>query len=164
MEIWKDVAGYEGLYQISTFGRVKSLPKNGRDAKILKPSKTIWGYLDIQLCKNGKYHHERIHRLVASAFLPNPNKLPQVNHKDFDRTNNQVNNLEWCSTSENYWYSRTNNRGNSRPSHLVKCIETDREYQSAVDAARDYKVTPCAIRNACIGRHKTCCGLHWQYI
>lgn len=164
MEIWRDVNGYEGLYQVSNYGRVKSLAKNGRKELILKLSKTIWGYLDIQLYKNGRNHHERIHRLVAKAFIPNPNNLPQVNHIDLNRQNNRVDNLEWCDVQHNYWHTRSLTGKNQRPSHKVRCIETNKIYESARIAALEIGVTPWAIRYACIGRNDTCKKLHWEYI
>lgn len=98
-EIWKDVAGYEGLYEISNLGRVRS--KNG----ILKPQKRQHGYLGIMLY--GKGGHKRgfrtfsVHRLVAEAFIPNPNGYPEVNHIDEDKTNNRADNLEWVSRIQN---------------------------------------------------------------
>ena len=93
MEQWRDIEGFDGLYQVSNQGRVKSL-KYGKE-KILKGVKSCNGYLTVGLCKDGKEVRKYIHRLVAEAFLPNPQNLPQVNHKDEDKTNNCVENLEW---------------------------------------------------------------------
>lgn len=98
-EIWKDIEGYEGIYMISSKGRVKSL-KFGKE-KILKNLKNTCGYLFVSLCKNGKFKNYLIHRLVASAFIDNPNNLSQINHKDEDKTNNRIDNLEWCDSSYN---------------------------------------------------------------
>lgn len=102
MEMWKPISGYEGLYEVSNFGRVKSL-KFGKE-KILTPG-NYKGYLSVQLCKDGKRKMMRVHRLVAEAFIPNPNKLETVNHKDEDKTNNSANNLEWMSSVDNVAYS-----------------------------------------------------------
>lgn len=97
-EEWKDVIGYEGFYEISNFGNVKSLYTN----KILKSdSVDKFGYVRFSATKNKIQKIKRVHRLVAEMFIPNPNNLPQVNHKDGNKLNNHVNNLEWCSDSEN---------------------------------------------------------------
>lgn len=109
MEIWKDIKGYEGIYQVSNLGNIKSLPrkyKNGRTEKeiIKKPSKLPKGYLRIPLCKNGKTKYYYVHRLVAETFIPNLEKLPCINHKDCKTANNNVDNLEWVSYKENNSY------------------------------------------------------------
>lgn len=110
-EIWKDIEGYEGLYQISNWGRVKSLNYNrtGKEG-ILKPIPTNNGYMIIGLYKNRKPNQYSIHRLVAQAFIPNPDNLPQVNHKDEDKSNNCVWNLEWCTAEYNMNYGTRNER------------------------------------------------------
>lgn len=108
-EIFEDIKGYEGKYQISNLGRVKSLPRkvkqsNGYEYNIkerfLKISLHLNGYSGITLNSNGKKRF-LIHRLVAEHFIENPNNLPQVNHKDLDKTNNKKDNLEWCTKSYN---------------------------------------------------------------
>ena len=104
MEVFVDIKGYEGEYQISTLGNVKSLKTN----KILTPTPHTKGYLKAQLMHDGKRKMFYIHRLVAEAFLDNPNVLPQVNHKDGNRKNNAVDNLEWCSCQENIVHSWRN--------------------------------------------------------
>ena len=103
-EIWKDIEGYEGLYQISNLGRVKSFPRKGTHTtkeRIIKFAKSNKGYLIAILKNNDVQKAFSVHRLVAKAFIPNPNNLPQVNHKDENKENNNVNNLEWC----NNWYN-----------------------------------------------------------
>lgn len=114
-EIWKDVIGYEGYYQVSSIGRVRSVTrmvKNSRDnstkihnGKILKNKKCTNGYLSISLSKNGIVSYKLIHRLVAGAFLKNENNNPHVNHIDFNRRNNNIENLEWCTVSQNIQHS-----------------------------------------------------------
>lgn len=97
-EIWRDIDGYEGLYQVSNFGRVKSFQKG--TVRILKPAiNRKW--LFVVLCKNGGKKIFKVHRLVAMAFIPNPDGKPQVNHIDGNPQNNHVDNLEWCTPSEN---------------------------------------------------------------
>ena len=95
MEIWKDIDGYEGLYQVSNFGRVK------RDNKLLHLNTNTYGYKHITLCKDGKRKTVVIHTLVANAFIDNPYKKPQINHKDGNKENNTVENLEWVTQIEN---------------------------------------------------------------
>lgn len=113
MEEWKDVIGYEGKYQVTATGRIRTLNFKGTGlTKELFPIKNRWGYLTIQLYKDGRYHHYGIHRLVALAFIPNPDNLPQVNHKDEDKTNNNVDNLEWCTAKYNSNYGTKNQRVN----------------------------------------------------
>ena len=109
-EIWKDIEGYEGLYQVSNLGRVKSLPKPinvpGRGVyyskeKIIKLSKNRGGYLEAHLCKEGKMKVMRVHRLVANAFISNPKNKEQVDHINTIRDDNRVENLRWATRSEN---------------------------------------------------------------
>jgi len=95
IEEWKDIPGYEGLYEVSNLGRVR------RNGKILKPSKNRYGYFQLVLSKDGTKRTFTIHRLVAYAFINNPDNLPCINHKDEDKTNNAVNNLEWCDSRYN---------------------------------------------------------------
>lgn len=104
-EIWKDVAGWEGIYQISSNGRIKSF-KQDENGKILSLKNKKGGYFSFVLQKSGMSSKSvKIHRLVAEAFLQNPNNLPQVNHKDGNKQNNSVHNLEWCSSSHNIRHS-----------------------------------------------------------
>lgn len=100
-EIWKDIEGYEGKYQVSNFGQVKSMI--GQE-KVLHPKKHRNGHLQIGLHKDKKRKTMYIHRLVAQAFIPNPDNLPCVNHKDENPNNNNVDNLEWCTQKYNCNY------------------------------------------------------------
>ena len=117
MEEWKDIKNYEGLYQVSNEGRVKSLtyrkcvngirtqsPAN----KMLKPSDNGNGYLIVGLTKEGKRQNHYVHRLVADAFIPNDKEMPEINHKDFNKKNNCVENLEWCTRIGNVKHSQCN--------------------------------------------------------
>lgn len=96
-EIWKDITGYEGLYQVSNLGRVR----NVKSFKILKPSYGVDGYLQLCLTKGSKKSTKKIHRLVAQAFMENINNYETIDHIDCNKTNNNVNNLEWCTREEN---------------------------------------------------------------
>ena len=108
-EIWKDVSEYEGFYQVSNKGNVYSVERKDsqgqrRGGRILKPKYSRGGYLMVHLYKNGKMKAKSVHRLVAETFLPNPNDLPQVNHRDEVKDNNKVGNLEWCDSKYNINY------------------------------------------------------------
>ena len=116
-EVWKDIIGYEGLYQVSNLGNVKSLDRivnkpNGvsymRKGKICKQSKSNLGYMTIGFTVNNNKVNKYVHRLVAEAFITNVNDYPQVNHIDCDKTNNKINNLEWCTNSENHIHASKN--------------------------------------------------------
>jgi len=103
-EVWKDVVGYEGIYFISDLGRIKSTYKNHRfidKSGIKSPKTTKYGYFGIELIKNKIHKHYAVHRLVAIAFIPNPDNLPQINHIDGNKKNNRIENLEWCNASMN---------------------------------------------------------------
>lgn len=104
-EIWKDIPGFEGLYQISNLGRVKSLPKMAgrrfQDEHMIALVDVSGGYVGVQLYKNGKGKRYSLHRLVATSFIDNPENFPQVNHVDGNKKNNCVTNLEWCTAKEN---------------------------------------------------------------
>lgn len=98
-EIWKDIDGFDGRYQVSTWGRVRSLKG------VLKPYKNDKGYLKVGLMKNGKNHKKRVNRLVAMAFIPNPENKPQVDHIDGNKENNSITNLRWVDNNENRKHS-----------------------------------------------------------
>lgn len=106
MEEWRDIPGYEGLYQVSNYGNVKSLRHYGGNSQaVLSPIIRKDGYVVTHLSKDGKTRSRLVHRLVATAFLPNPKGLEMVNHKDENKANNRVENLEWCTRSYNQLYS-----------------------------------------------------------
>jgi hypothetical protein len=144
-EIWKSIQGYEGLYEVSNFGNVRSLDRvirskhNGttlRKGRILTPFyEEKKGYYQVSLSKNGKNKKHRVHRLVASAFLENPLDYTDVNHKDEDKTNNNVDNLEWCTRKYNNNYGTKPERTrkamigntNGRKAWFIKRKEVDNE-------------------------------------
>lgn len=104
-EIWKDIPNYEGYYQVSNLGKVMSLRSyGGNSRRIMKPCGNGTGYLKVMLCKNSQQKQYLVHRLVAMAFIPNPNNYDFVNHKDENKMNNCVDNLEWCTKSYNSIY------------------------------------------------------------
>lgn len=150
-EIWKDCKGYEGLYQVSNLGRVWSI----RSQRYLKGSYDKDGYIQVYLtAKNGKTKIERVHRLVALVFLDNPNNYPQVNHKDENKGNNCVDNLEWRDAKYNTTYSKDK---------AIKCIELNKVYKCSQDAAKELNIDGSSIRKCCKGQLKTCTGYLWEY-
>ena len=115
MEIWKSIPGYEGSYMVSNYGRVRSLDRldsRGHKVKgrILKQNSTKYGYKQVNLSKNGAKKMLSIHRLVATAFVPNPNEYLEVNHIDENKSNNKFENLEWCDRTYNMNYGTRNER------------------------------------------------------
>lgn len=180
-EKWKDVPGYEGLYQVSDFGRVKSLDRidtenHFRKGQIMK-QKYLRGYARVAL-RNGKHQKEyQVHRLVAIAFIPNPKNLPQVNHKDCNPGNNQVENLEWCDAKYNINYGDRNKktavrlRDRKRPYNwkAVNCFSLSGEflkrYESVEKAAAETKAQANAISACCKKRkyYYTAGGYKWEY-
>ena len=170
-EIWLPIEGYENLYEVSNLGRVRRLESfvtntNGVrrkvPGKILKPG-TARGYLIVNLSKNGISRPFLIHRIVSTAFLPNPDNLPQVNHRDENKQNNSVENLEWCSAKDNNNYGTRNKRISEKRSKQVLCVELNQIFSSLTDAAKHFKVTPTNLHYALTGRHKTACGYHFEF-
>lgn len=126
-EIWKDIKGYEGLYQVSNLGRIKSFRRGKRaycpTEYILKNSITDKGYCMVTLYNNTKREKFLVHRLVAEAFIPNPNSMPHINHIDENKTNNCVNNLEWCTPQYNNCYGTARFRAMMTKGHPVhQCL------------------------------------------
>lgn len=169
IEIWKDIPGYEGYYQVSTFGRVKSVnrttenhrktPKDTKwyrffPEKQITPELTHTGYLRIKLTKLGKRNKFYVHRLVAAAFIENPMNLPYVNHIDENKINNNVTNLEWCDHDYNMHYGTLQKR--KAESHKKKIVQYSKlgEYiktwDSATDAAKALGFVQQRICYACM--------------
>lgn len=165
-EIWKDIKGYEGLYQVSNLGRVKSLgngKSNNSKVKILKPCKNKDGYFLITLSKNNKKKSYRINRLVASAFIPNPNNLTQVNHKDEDKTNNRVDNLEWCDSKYNTNYGTRNKRISKPIIQFTKNGEFVRKWDSATQVEKELSIKQQNISKCCGEKIKSAYNYKWGY-
>ena len=163
-EIWKDIDGYEGLYQVSNLGNVKSLNyrRTGKE-RILKPGNNGLGYLFVILCNNGKLKHFKIHRLVAKAFLENPDNKSDVNHKDEDKTNNNVDNLEWMTRLENNNYGTRNERSSKSVIQYSLKGEFIRKWPSVIQIQRDLGFSQGNISQCCNGKLKTAYGYIWKY-
>lgn len=152
MEIWKDIKGYEGRYQVSTLGRIKSLVSYfGTREKIMK-GQTVWtGYLRVCLVKDGKSKMHTIHRIVAETFIPNPQNKPIVNHIDGDITNNCVDNLEWVTFKENS--NKSKNVKTSQRWNSIKVIDSlGNIFDSYREAGRYHGVTANTVKRDCLGK------------
>ena len=164
MENWKEIAEYEGLYEVSDLGRVKSLGNNKyRKEKILKPGKNNWGYLQVRLHKDGHMKMSLVHRLVAEAFIPNPQGLETVNHKDEVKTNNTVSNLEWMSQGDNVAYSQPRWAKRSVQMFDKSTGELLGTFPSTHEAERVTGINQGHISECCIGRRKSAGGCIWKY-
>ena len=175
-EVWKSIPGYEGLYQVSNFGRVKSLSRYARvhngvrkvGERIRKPILKATGYYDVLLYKDGRRKRFLVHQLVAKAFLENPNNYKQINHKDENPKNNHLSNLEWCSQSYNNNYGNHNKKiSASVPKKPVLQIADDghviQRFNSIKDAAHHVGVLEQNISAVVRGIKKHSGGFPWKY-
>lgn len=153
-----DSEGYEGLYAVTDCGKIWSYRKN----RFLNPF-TTRGYYRVRLCKDGVSKQFFIHRLVAKTFLPNPQKLPQINHKNENKKDNRVDNLEWCNTKYNINYGKHNEKVAKSHCKKVYCIELDSVFESAKQAAKQLNLSNSNIAKCCKGKYKTTGGYHWKY-
>lgn len=170
-ETWKDIPNYEGLYQVSNLGRVKSLKrfKNNHGAKQLVEEKiksvemSNSGYLQVCLYKNGKGNLKYIHKLVANTFLENPNNYPCINHKDENKANNKLSNLEFC----NYEYN--NSYGMAFKNRLTPINQYDKngiflkKWESISRVEKELEISHNNIISCCKKRRKTAGGFIWEY-
>ena len=177
MEIWKNIKGYEGLYQVSNMGRVKSLEriiikKDGRKftvkERVLKPGATKDGYLIVGLHAGDKQKTLTVHRLVCQAFHKNPENKPCVNHIDENKTNNAANNLEWCTYEENNTHGTRSERMAKTQSKPVGQYTRDGElikvWASVSEAGRRAGFDRGTISDVANGKRKTHKGFVWKYI
>lgn len=157
LEIWKPVSGYEGLYEVSNTGKIRSIERmtvvgrrgSGRE---LRQYLTPYGYLEVSLSNKGKVNHKRVHRLVADAFCEKLNGQDEVNHIDGDKQNNYASNLEWCTRRENTIHAyrnglqTTTRRG---PVRRVVCLNDGHEFSTAGEAARYYGLNVGMVSSQC---------------
>lgn len=174
-EIWKDIAGYEGRYQISNLGRVKSLERRCRakhytrrvPEKIYSPAVDAYGYFIVSLHLDGKKKTRTIHRLVAETFIPNPENLKEVNHKDENKQNNAVWNLEWCSTQYNSAYgTRVDRIKKTQSTPIIQCDMNGneiREWFGMGEVSRQTGFDQGLISRVCNGKGKSAYGYKWKF-
>lgn len=162
-EKWKAIDGFHN-YEVSDLGRVRNI----NTGRLLKPFADEWGYLKVTLCIDGIMHKKRIHRLVAEAFLPNAERLAEVNHIDENKTNNAADNLEWCSHAYNMKHSGKNRVGVRTSGPIaVRSIApngTVTAYRSLYHAARSLGINPGNIWCVINGYTRTAGGLKWEVI
>lgn len=149
-ELYKNIPGYNGKYQVSNLGNVRSLQY--KEPRILQQfDRDKCGHKYVELCKDGVSKKFLIHRLVAEAFIPNPDNLPCINHKDKNPANNEVSNLEWCTNKYNVQYSLATK---------VKCIETGITYNSIRDTAVAFNISHTSIIRS-LHSHRACKGYNF---
>lgn len=173
-EIWRDIEGFEGRYQISSLGRVKSLARhNVPEEKIIAFQLSHKGYERIRIGIGRNFKRSmQVHRLVAIAFIPNPDNLPQVNHKDGNKRNNRVDNLEWCTNIENQRHAWENGLKRScyhsgKPNTPVSMIDPVTsnviwQYRSVADASRHTGIKRENILKVLRGEREKAGGYIWK--
>lgn len=166
-EIWKDIPGYEGLYQASNLGRIRSLHfRGGKNQKILTPYNVL-GYLRIRIFKDKKQKSIGVHRLIALTFILNPENKPEVNHIDGNKTNNIVENLEWVTASENVTHAfavlGVCPHG-GRAKKKVKNLDTNEVFNSIKEASDITGCNRTSIISCCKGKYASAKGMHWAYL
>ena len=191
-EVWKDVKGYEGLYQVSNLGNVKSLNYRGHKGHehILMPKTNNNGRLWVLLYKHGKAKPTLIHRIVGIAFIKNPDNLPQINHKDENPKNNMANNLEWCTLEYNLMYTykrhsekyhvseikrgayakrakKVSRQNKKRQGNAINQLDENGNILKRWTDSREIFVetgmSDWSISECCRGNRKTAYGFKWQY-
>ena len=168
-EIYKDIVGYEGKYQVSNLGNVKSLNyhRSGKE-KVLTPFHKPNGYMTITLWKDNSGHTKHIHRLVAETFIENPDNLPEVNHIDENKENNRIDNLEWCNSKYNMNYGEGAHK-KSAENHKKTVEQYDlqgnfiKEWRSATDIHKELGFSNSNIAKCCRNKSKTAYGYIWRY-
>ena len=166
VEEWRDIKGYEGLYQVSNLGNVKTLARRRVRESILSPENNK-GYLRVSLHKNNKHKHCFIHKLVAEHFIPNNNGLPEINHKDENPLNNCVDNLEWCTHKYNLLYGDRRKKVIEKERKAINQYTLDgffiKTHYSMQSAARFINKNASAICMCCKGKQKYAYGYKWSY-
>lgn len=170
-EIWKDISGYEGLYQVSNAGRIKSFRKSSRFGKpneyILTPYVANNGYCQVTLYDGIERHKFLVYRLVATAFVDNPNNYSFINHKDEDKLNNYADNLEWCTIAYNNAYGTARFRSIITKSKPVEQYLPDGQFLAkyvCISVASEITgISKSSIKSCCIGQCSSANGYIWKY-
>jgi hypothetical protein len=155
----KDIKGFEGLYAVTSCGKIWSY----KSGKFLTPGKATGGYLNVDLCKDGKRKTFLIHRLVAEAYLRNPDNLPQINHKDENKENNCWRNLEWCDEDYNVNFGTRNKRVSKKLSKPIICVETGERFYGISECARQMNLYATSICKVLKGKIKQTGGYTFEY-
>lgn len=162
-EKWKPVLGYEDHYIVSNLGHVFSLYRN----KSVRIRKSLRGYGQVNLSKNGVLTTYRVHRLVATHFVPNPNNYTEVNHINENKLDNRAENLEWCSRSYNVNYGDRTEKQKAKVSIPVVQLSLSGEqiavFPSGIQASRELNISSSGISECCRGKRKTLGGYRWKY-
>lgn len=172
-EDWKDIKGYEGLYQISNLGRIKSVERHDTLGRHVRERKLKFqsnkdGYLNVTLRSNNVKKTYLVHRLVAKTFIPNPHGFPEINHKDTIRNNCMASNLEWCDRKYNVNYADAKEKIIKK--HQKKVAQIDKYgkikqiFSSIKEASKNIKIPDSNISACCKGKRKTAGGYAWKYI
>lgn len=166
-EIFKDISGYEGLYQVSNLGNVKSLNyRNTGCEHLIRQTKDKNGYWHVTLSKKCELTCKTVNHLVGLAFLPNPNQYPEVNHKDENKSNNRVDNLEWCTHQYNTNYGTARKRKREKTRKSIICLKDGilvKQYDAIIDVEKDGYNTGCV--SLCLhNKRNTYKGLQWKFI
>lgn len=166
-EEWKEVFGFDILFEVSNMGKVRTKHhgKTGyqKEYRFIAQADNGSGYLRINIPQSGKQKTIYIHKLVAEAFISNPEALSEVNHIDENKSNNRADNLEWCSHKYNCQYGTRNQKVSQKNRKRVVCNETKIVFESLGEAAKAFDVCDTAIANCLKGRSKTCAGHTWSY-
>ena len=173
-ERWVDIKGFEGLYQVSNMGNVRSVDRlvkqtskrfsfvGMRKGRLLKQGVLNSGYKVVWLSNGNRKKAFTVHRLVANAFLKNDRNFSDVNHKDGDKTNNDAVNLEWCNRRYNVIHAYKKGLSTPRSRKQIICVELNSEYESVADASRKTGISRCSISHVINGRAKTAGGYTWK--
>ena len=156
----KDIKGYENLYLVTSCGKIWSY----KTKRFLKPFKTKDGYLQVELCKNGVGKKCYLHRLVADAYIPNINNLPQVGHDDDIKEHCYIKNLYWTTQAENNIHNDRAEKVASKERRHVYCVELNKIFDGQSTAARELGIYQSSISFCCRNEEKTAGGFHWRYI
>ena len=186
MEIWKSVVGYDGFYEVSSYGRVRSVDHYGNTGirhseqrmfkgHVLKQNRKRNGYLTVDLSMNNVVKTISVHKLVATAFLPRMDGQTQVNHINCNKADNRVENLEWCTDKANREHAKLNGRYHNTAKKAVRCKQTKKVFESSYKAAewvnesrygnsKQVKNIAAKIRAVCLGQQKSAHGYTWEQV
>lgn len=164
-EIWKRIE-WSPDYEISSYGRLKSYKRDKTNGKLIKLTPRKTGYITVQIddIRTGKIKLTGVHRLVAEAFIPNPENKGDVNHIDENKSNNHVDNLEWMTRKENINYGTHNEQVSEFRKKKIECIELNKIFDSLTQASKELGISGSNISRVCNGKRSQAGGFRWRYI